>query len=46
MPLTANDEEAVELYECHEGTHALFNILSAARAAERGPAPAPRATIP
>jgi hypothetical protein len=35
MPLTRNDEEAVELYECHEGNHAIFNILSAARAAER-----------
>lgn len=35
MPLTGNDEEAVELYECHEGNHAIFDILSAARAAER-----------
>ena len=35
MPLTRNAEEAVELYECHEGNHAIFNILSAARAAER-----------
>ena len=35
MPLTRNEEEAVELYECHEGNHAIFNILSAARAAER-----------
>ena len=35
MPLTRNDEEAVELYECHEGNHAIFNILNAARAAER-----------
>jgi hypothetical protein len=35
MPLTRNDEEAIELYECHEGNHAIFNILSAARAAER-----------
>lgn len=35
MPLTRNDDEAVELYECHEGNHAIFNILSAARAAER-----------
>lgn len=35
MPLTRNDEEAVEMYECHEGNHAIFNILSAARAAER-----------
>jgi len=35
MPLTRNDEEQVELYECHEGNHAIMNILSAARAAER-----------
>ena len=35
MPLTRNDDEAVELYECHEGNHAIFNILSAARSAER-----------
>ena len=35
MPLTRNDEEAVESYECHEGNHAISNILSAARAAER-----------
>ena len=38
MPLTRNEAEAVELYECHEGNHAIFNILSAARAAERGKA--------
>ncbi len=35
MPLTRNEDEAVEVYECHEGNHAIFNILSAARAAER-----------
>jgi tannase/feruloyl esterase len=35
MPLTANDAERIEQYECHEGNHAVFNILSAARAAER-----------
>ena len=35
MPLTRNEDEAVELYECHEGNHAIFNILSAARAEER-----------
>jgi hypothetical protein len=35
MPLTRNEDEAVELYECHEGNHAILNILSAARAAER-----------
>ena len=44
MPLTRNDEEAVELYECHEGNHAIFNILSAARAAERESEPS--ATVP
>jgi hypothetical protein len=38
MPLTQNDAEAVELYECHEGNRAIFNVLSAARAAERDPA--------
>ena len=35
MPLTRNEDEAIELYECHEGNHAIFNILSAARAAEQ-----------
>ena len=35
IPLTANDAERIEQYECHEGNHAVFNILSAARAAER-----------
>lgn len=35
MPLTQNDAEAVELYECHEGNHAIFNVLRTARAAER-----------
>lgn len=35
MPLTRNEDEAVELYECHEGNHAIFNILNASRAAER-----------
>jgi hypothetical protein len=35
MPLTRNDEEAVAVYECHEGNHAISNILGAARAAER-----------
>jgi hypothetical protein len=41
MPLTRNEEEAVELYECHEGNHAIFNILSASRAAERDRASEP-----
>ena len=32
--------EAIELYECHEGNHAITNILSASRAAEKAnPAP-------
>jgi feruloyl esterase len=35
MPLTGNDAERIEQYECHEGNHAVFNILSAARTAER-----------
>ena len=34
MPLTQNDEEAVELYECHEGNQAISNILRAARIAD------------
>jgi hypothetical protein len=42
MPLTRNDGERVEMYECHEGNHAIFNILSAARAAEREAARQPR----
>ena len=41
MPLTRNEDEAVELYECHEGNHAIFNILNAARAAERERAAGP-----
>ena len=35
IPLTRNNAEHIEQYECHEGNHAVFNILSAARAAER-----------
>jgi len=35
IPLTMNNDERIEQYECHEGNHAIFNILSAARAAER-----------
>jgi hypothetical protein len=37
MPLTQNEAEAVELYECHEGNRAILNVLSAARAAEHAP---------
>jgi hypothetical protein len=35
MPLTRNEDEAIEAYDCHEGNHAITNILNAARAAER-----------
>jgi hypothetical protein len=35
IPLTRNNTEQIEQYECHEGNHAVLNILSAARAAER-----------
>jgi hypothetical protein len=34
IPLTMNDQEAVLEYACHEGNHAIKNILSAARSAE------------
>jgi hypothetical protein len=37
MPLTENDAEAIEVYECHEGNHAISNILRAARVAEDSP---------
>ena len=35
MPLTENNGEALQQYECHEGNYGLRNILSAARAEER-----------
>ena len=35
MPLTRNEDEAVEAYDCHEGNQAISNILNAARAGER-----------
>jgi hypothetical protein len=35
MPLTRNDQEPLQQYECHEGNYGLKNILSAARAEER-----------
>jgi hypothetical protein len=35
MPLTRNDAEAIEQYECHEGNQGVHNILSAARATEK-----------
>jgi hypothetical protein len=36
IPLTMNDQEAVLEYACHEGNHAIKNILNAARTAESG----------
>jgi hypothetical protein len=42
MPLTMNNAEAIEQYECHEGNLGVTNILSAFRAAEKAnqtPAP-------
>ena len=36
LPLTMTDSEPIMLYECHEGNYGLRNILSAARAEERG----------
>jgi hypothetical protein len=36
MPLTRNDDEAVFEYACHEGNRAMANLLSAARAEEKG----------
>ena len=38
MPLTLNDSEPLQQYECHEGNYGLKNILSAARAEERAAA--------
>ena len=40
MPLTLNDSEPLQQYECHEGNYGLKNILSAARAEERAAAAA------
>jgi hypothetical protein len=34
IPLTMNDSERIMQYECHEGNHAVRNILSAARTTE------------
>jgi hypothetical protein len=44
MPLKRSAEAAPFEYACHEGNLGLANILSAARAAERGPAPEARRT--
>ena len=38
LPLTLDDSEPLQLYECHEGNYGLKNILSAARAEERNAA--------
>jgi hypothetical protein len=35
MPLTMNNAEAIELYECHEGNRAVSGILSGARVTEK-----------
>jgi hypothetical protein len=35
LPLTLDDSEPLQLYECHEGNYGLRNILSAARADDR-----------
>jgi len=40
MPLTLDNGEPIQLYECHEGNYGLRNILSAARAEERDAASA------
>ncbi len=42
MPLTENNKEELQQYECHEGNYGLRNILSAARAEEREAAEAQR----
>jgi hypothetical protein len=42
MRLTRNDSEPVLEFACHEGNYAVPNILSAARAADRGKASASR----
>ena len=36
MPLTMNDEERIMEYACHEGNHAMANILSAGAGRGRG----------
>lgn len=40
LPLTQDDTEPLQLYECHEGNYGLRNILSAARADDRAAAAA------
>jgi len=35
FPLNKDDPYRIFEYACHEGNHAVFNILSAARAADR-----------
>ena len=39
MPLTRDDDYVMYEYACHEGNHAIKNILSAGRAAERAGPP-------
>ena len=39
MPLTRDDEYVIYEYACHEGNHALSNILNGGRVAERLLAP-------
>ena len=45
MPLTANPDERIMEYACHEGNRAMANILSAARAEERAVAEAAKKGI-
>jgi hypothetical protein len=45
MPLTANPDERIMEYACHEGNRAMANILSAARAEERAVADAAKKGI-
>jgi hypothetical protein len=45
LPLTADPDERIVAYECHEGNRAMANILSAARADERAVAEAARKGI-
>ncbi len=45
MPLTANPDERIMEYACHEGNRAMANILSAARTEERAAAEAAKKGI-
>ena len=46
LPLTTQPGYQVLPYECHEGNHALHNILSAARAEDRAVAEAVKKGLP